>query len=272
MLFRGGGRMQSRPVKPPWLIVVGADAVARADTLSALGIARHEHLQFEDLTQIPGATLRAPAVIVLAVEADPTRSPIAAIRRFRIVDIGTPLIISLSVGSGSVRKLARFARAGVDEIVLLHAGESTAALVRSMRHRFENALASGLIDSLVRQHPSVRHILSYILRNCYRKMHVADVAHWFGVWPETISRRIRRACLPAPHRVTYAARVLYIAQELERSEIVSRAAVRVGFSSSKGLGNFLTRAVGLSATGLVEAGGLAFAVRHAEGVLRSGKA
>jgi AraC-like DNA-binding protein len=262
--------MELRRVRAPWLIVVGADAAVRAEVVRALGVAHGEHLQVGSLTDIPGNALTGPAVILVLAVDDPVRSPLPAARAFRNSDLVTPLVLWMISGIASWQRASVYARGGFDEILTGEPEDRAVRYLRHLRRRADLALPRAAIHSFdLRRLGRTREFVAYCARNAYRNLTVADTATWFGVSAETLNRRLRKAGLPRARDVIRLTHFLYVAHELEHAEYLSVAARRLGYPTSRHLGMFLHRAIGLSSRELRDAGGLAFALRYAASKLMS---
>jgi methylphosphotriester-DNA--protein-cysteine methyltransferase len=262
--------MDPRRIRAPWLIVVGADAVARAGALRTLGVAHPEQLQFDHLADIPRDALSAPAII-LTIAGNASWAAGAAVRAFRRSDIATPIVLWLRA-LGSRQRLSEFARAGYDDALFQIQGESFERTLRALQRRVDRALPPNVVRQFawVSHDHMVQQMLGYALRNSYRKLSVSSVADWFGVWPETLNRQAKQAGLPTVHEMIGFARLLYVAHEIERGESTGSVSQRLAFKSSNAVGMFVRRWAGVSPKAMRDLGALSLAERQLRRVLGHG--
>lgn len=154
-----------------------------------------------------------------------------------------PIVVLVEGQSVGHADLARIARSGADDVIVVQQREGLAEaaqfMIRAAKHRLPRAFVEELIEVV----PSnVRPIVSWTLRRAWHDVSVHDF-RFFGVDRKTIYRRLMRSRAPSTHAVIQLCRLAYVCRELDGTLLTqSVAAHKLSFHTDSSLRMMVYRA------------------------------
>ena len=184
-----------------------------------------------------------------------------------------PTAALCDTGPAGARHIVTLAHAGVEEVVLRGVDDLETALIGLSRRadRFRAVAATLPLLS-----PHVRSPGQPLIAACmalgYRRVSVAEVAHYLDVHRKTLVNRASAAHLPPPSALISWCRLMHAAHALRDARCsVEHAALHLGFGSGTALRSMFRRYTGMRPTEVIGRGGHECVAQHliaAIGVVR----
>lgn len=197
-------------------------------------------------------------VLLIGSRLGTVRSSISFVSRLRNQYPHLPIVLCLDERDPAHAQLHRFARAGVDDLVKLDAGDFVVQLRRTVGNRLGHLLPQGAANQ-IGGYPDGRSltpaILGWILRNGYRNLKVEHVSRWFRCDRGTLNRTVRRGGLGPISDIIRFARFFHLALMLDMGPTSATYLTReLQFRSLPNLWMFVRRMSGLTLRELQQSG------------------
>ena len=181
-----------------------------------------------------------------------------------------PVVIHDRVTGGTLHKLLSVLTPGLwMTCVVRPHGDLAWAIERAMGPWFVPAVAPVLLQHFVeRAPPSLRLFVAHSALASSSRHGVREVAHWSGVTPRTVERRLQRAHWPAAHVVLQSFAALDVVWQMSQYGWSARHVQEVrGLSHPSAVTRLLARYGGVHPVTLREEGGFATAFEHVARIL-----